>query len=146
MQESNRVELKEKLTDSLEKEVVAFLNYREGGQIYIGIADDGMTFGVDSADSEMLKIKDRLRNNISPSCLGLFDIIREPIDGKDVIKLNIASGSDKPYYLKKNGMSEKGCFIRVGTAAEPMTTPMIETLFSSRTRHSIGKMKSNKKK
>lgn len=35
--ESNRVELKEKLNDKLEKEVVAFLNNREGGIIYIGI-------------------------------------------------------------------------------------------------------------
>ena len=39
MEESNRIELKRKLTDSLEKEVVAFLNYREGGHIYIGIDD-----------------------------------------------------------------------------------------------------------
>ncbi len=37
MKESNRIELKRELTDSLEKEVVAFLNYREGGHIYIGI-------------------------------------------------------------------------------------------------------------
>ncbi len=37
MKESNRIELKRKLTDSLEKEVVAFLNYREGGYIHIGV-------------------------------------------------------------------------------------------------------------
>ena len=39
MKESNRIELKRKPTDSLEKEVVAFLNYREGGYIYIGVDD-----------------------------------------------------------------------------------------------------------
>ena len=39
MQESNRIELKRELTDTLEKEVIAFLNYRDGGVIYIGVDD-----------------------------------------------------------------------------------------------------------
>ncbi len=38
MIENNRIEFKLKLTDDLEKEVVAFVNYPGGGQIYIGIA------------------------------------------------------------------------------------------------------------
>jgi len=37
MTESNRVEYKRELTDSLEKEVVAFLNAREGGLLYISL-------------------------------------------------------------------------------------------------------------
>ncbi|MFA8450240.1 MAG: helix-turn-helix domain-containing protein [Bacteroidales bacterium] len=144
MKESNRIELKEKLTDHLEKEVVAFLNYREGGMIYIGISDSGETIGVNEVDQVQLMIKDRLKNNISPSCLGLFDIVHEVLEGKDIVKLNIASGTDKPYYLKSKGMSEKGCFIRVGTSAQPMTTAMIDSLYSSRTRYSLGKIKSDK--
>ena len=37
MTESNRIEFKRELTDELdlEKEVIAFLNYKEGGIIYI---------------------------------------------------------------------------------------------------------------
>ncbi|MEY3498357.1 MAG: hypothetical protein RL308_26 [Bacteroidota bacterium] len=34
MQESHRIELKSRLTDGLEKEVVAFLNSREGGDLH----------------------------------------------------------------------------------------------------------------
>ena len=41
LQESNLVEFKVALNDKLEREIVAFLNYREGGDLYIGIADDG---------------------------------------------------------------------------------------------------------
>ena len=41
-------------------------------------------------------------------------------------------------------MSEKGCFIRVGSASEPMNTTMIEDLFSKRTRNSLGKIVSNR--
>ena len=140
--ETNRIEYKQQLTDDLEKEAIAFLNYPEGGIVYIGIEKTGKIIGVNNVDSDMLKIKDRLKNNILPSCMGLFDIATETIDSKDVIKITFASGTEKPYYIKKLGMSEKGTFIRVGTAAEPMPVKMIESLFAKRTRNSIGKIKS----
>jgi predicted HTH transcriptional regulator len=74
-----------------------------------------------------------------PSALGLFDVVPE---GENLIKIIIAGGSEKPYYKKKYGMTEKGCFIRIGNAAEPMPQKMIDELFSSRTRNSIRRMKS----
>jgi len=144
MTESNRIEYKRELTDNLEKEVIAFLNYREGGIIYIGIDNSGKVIGIDNSDELQLKIKDRLKNNIQPSCLGLFDVINENESGQNIIKIIVASGSEKPYYLKKKGMSEKGCFIRIGSASEPMSITMIEDLFSKRTRNSIGKIISNR--
>ena len=142
MTESNRIGYKQELTDKLEKEMVAFLNYREGGVIYIGIDKEGQVVGMDNPDAVQLKIKDRLKNNIQPSCLGLFDVIVETREGKEVIKITLASGPEKPYYLKRYGMTEKGCFIRIGSASEPMPQRMIEDLFSKRTRNSIGKIKS----
>jgi len=45
MTENNCVEYKRELTKSLEKEVVAFLNAREGGLLYIGLDDDGKVIG-----------------------------------------------------------------------------------------------------
>lgn len=140
--ESNRIELKLELTNDLEKEAVAFLNNQEGGVMYIGVDKAGFPVGVPNIDSDMLKIKDRLKHNITPSCMGLFDLRVDNIEAIDIIKITFASGTEKPYYIKKNGMSEKGTFIRVGTAAEPMPRKMIESLFSKRTRNSIGKIKS----
>jgi predicted HTH transcriptional regulator len=140
--ETNRIEYKQELTGDLEQEAVSFLNYHEGGVIYIGIHKSGTVVGVSDIDGDMLKIKDRLKNNIMPSCMGLFDVAVENIEFKDVIKITLASGTEKPYYIKKLGMSEKGAFIRVGTAAEPMPVRMIESLFAKRTRNSIGKIKS----
>ena len=83
MTESNRIEFKRELTRELdiEKEVVAFLNYREGGIIYIGIDDSGKPVGVKDIDSDMLTIKNRLRDNILPSPMGLFDVTAEHIEG-----------------------------------------------------------------
>jgi len=144
MTETNRIEYKRELSDGLEKEVIAFLNYREGGIIHIGIDKDGNTYGLADADGDQLKIKDRLKNNIRPSALGLFDIVSEERDGKNILKIILASGPEKPYYLKKYGMSEKGCFIRLGSAAEPMPQKMIDELFAKRTRNSISKIKAGR--
>ncbi len=140
--ENNRLEYKQQLTDNLEKVVVAFLNYLGGGVIYIGITKENLVIGVDNSDQTQLQIKDRLKNNISPSCLGLFDVVEEMIEDKAVIKIIVASGHERPYFIKKYGMSEKGAFIRRGSSVEPMNSKMIEELFSKRTKNSISKIKS----
>ena len=142
--ESNRIEYKQSLTDMFEKEVVAFLNYREGGLIYVGVAKDGEIVGCNNADEIQLKIKDKLKHNISPSCMGLFEVVLEKYEEKDVIKVIVASGREAPYHIKKYGMSQKGCYLRVGSSSEPMSQDMIEDLFSKRVRNSLSKIRSHR--
>lgn len=101
--ETNRIENKELLNEDFEQEVIAFLNYREGGTIYVGIKKNGQIVRVEDFDLTQLQIKDRIKNNIQPSTLGLFDVIMERIEDKDVIKIVISSGPEKPYYLRKKG-------------------------------------------
>jgi hypothetical protein len=71
MPETHRIEYKRELTPELdlEKEVIAFLNTPEGGFIYIGIDKVGHRVGVADVDGDMLKVKDRIKNNISPSAI-----------------------------------------------------------------------------
>lgn len=142
--ESHRIEYKQTLTDNLEKEVVAFLNHHEGGVIYVGIDSHGRVLGCKNPDDIQLKIKDKLKYNISPSCLGLFEVILEKIDSKEIVKIVVASGRETPYHIKKHGMSSKGCFIRIGSSSEPMSQTMIEDLFSRRVRNSLSKIKSHR--
>ncbi|MNK09419.1 Divergent AAA domain protein [compost metagenome] len=144
MTENQHVEFKQKVTPELEKEVVAFLNSNEGGVIFIGIDKNGLPVGVSDADQEQLLIKDRLKTNILPSCMGLFDLVMERKEDKNIIKIIVAGGYEKPYYIKKYGLSEKGAFIRIGSASEPMPTRQIEQLFSKRARTSVGNIKSPK--
>lgn len=132
LHENNRTEFKAELNDKLEKEVVAFLNNREGGVLYIGLDDNGKPLGVSDLDATQLKIADRIKNNILPSTMGLFDVVIDTIENVPVIKVLISSGLEKPYYIKKHGMSPNGCFIRMGTSSQPMTTIMIDTLYSKR--------------
>ena len=145
MIESRNIEYKQQVTPELEKEVVAFLNTNEGGFIYIGIDKTGKTIGVPNPDAVQLELKDRFKNNILPSCMGLFDILLEKRDEKNVIRIIVAGGYERPYYIKKYGLSEKGAFIRIGSASEPMPSRQIEELFTKRMRCSIGKIRSPKK-
>lgn len=136
--EDSRNEFKVSLNQNFEKEIIAFLNSKDGGNLYIGISDKSEVIGIDKdIDKIQLEIKDKIKNNISPSPIGLFEIIAKKIEGKNIIHIIIASGNEKPYYLRKLGMSPEGSFIRVGSSSENMTTNMIEDLFSKRTRNSL---------
>ncbi|NOR45841.1 MAG: hypothetical protein GQ534_09675 [Candidatus Delongbacteria bacterium] len=125
---SNKVQYKRELSTTFEKEVVAFLNHPKGCIIYIGIENNGSVVGIKEADRLQLQINDRIKNRILPSALDLFEILLENRRNKVVIKISLAGGTEKPYYIKKLGMTEKGCFIRVGSASEPMSLKMIEEL------------------
>lgn len=140
--ETNRIENKEQLNEDFEQEVIAFLNYKEGGIIYVGINKNGQVVGVENTDLTQLQIKDRIKNNIQPSTLGLFDVIVETIDNKEVIKVIISSGTEKPYYLRKKGRTPEGCYIRVGSSKERMTERMIEEMFSRRIKNSLKEIES----
>jgi predicted HTH transcriptional regulator len=132
MQENNRIEFKSELNDRFERSVVSFLNYSGGGEILIGVDNNGNAVGIDDVDSTQLKIVDRIRNNIRPQTLGLFDVVQEQMDGKDIIRVIVSCGQQRPYYIRKLGMSEQGCFIRVGSSSQPMSEQMIEELISKR--------------
>lgn len=142
--EDNRNEFKEIVNDKLEKEVISFLT-SNGGNIYIGVDNNGKIIGVnDDIDKLQLLIKDRIKNNIEPSTMGLFDIDVKKYGDKKYIHITVAEGNEKPYYLKKKGMTPDGCFIRVGSSCEALTTKQIEELYAKRTKTSLIKIVSPK--
>lgn len=125
------------MTNQKKKQQVGFLN-TNGGNLYIGINNNSEVIGIkDNIDKIQLEIKDRLKNNILPSTLGLFDIEIENIDGKNIIHISVAGGIERPYYIKKKGMTPEGCFIRIGSSTEKMSEEQIRHLYSNRTRNSI---------
>lgn len=140
--EDKRNEFKVKLTDNFEKEVIAFLN-TDGGNIFIGVDDSGKIVGnVGNIDLLQRKIKDRIKDNIRPSTLGLFDVVVNKLNGKIYIQVIIAKGSESPYYINGMGMTPDSCFIRVGSSIQSMTMENILNLFSKRTRNSLKNIKS----
>lgn len=88
MIENKYTEYKQQITPEIEKEVVAFLNSNEGGIIYVGIDNAGNIVGIEDIDQVQLQLKDRLKINILPSCMGLFDLLTEIQQDKNVLKNN----------------------------------------------------------
>lgn len=135
--EDVRNEFKVKLTNKFEEEVISFLN-TNGGNIYIGVNDKGNIIGINgNIDLLQRTIKDRIKDNITPSTLGLYDVIVLEKDNKKYIKIIIARGNERPYYLKGMGMTPDSCFIRVGSSIQSMSNEMINNEFSKRTRNSL---------
>jgi len=135
--ETDRMEYKRRVTEDIERTVIGFLN-TSGGELHIGMDPDGSVFGIDNYDEEIRKFTNRMRNNISPSVLGLFSASpRMGKNGKVYFIINIASGYEKPYYLNEYGMTPKGCFMRLGNETVSMPQKMIETLYMKRSLHSL---------
>ena len=135
--EDVRHEFKVKLTDRFEEEVISFLN-TNGGSIYLGVNDKGDIIGVNgNIDLLQRTIKDRIKDNIMPSTLGLYDVVVLEENDKKYIKIIIARGSDDPYYIKGMGMTPDSCFIRVGSSIQSMPYDMINNRVNKRTRTSL---------
>ncbi len=126
-EEDNRIELKEKVSSSLVKEIVAFLN-TEGGMIFIGINKKKEVIGIDNVDKTMLEISDIITDQISPRCIEFVRQSHEMIEGKDIIKISVNKGI-KLYYIKKYGLSENGCYIRIGSSCKSLMPEEIQDRF-----------------
>jgi len=137
MRESNRTEFKKELNERFERAVVSFLNYPGGGEILIGVNDDGEPIDVDDPDEVQRKAVDIIRNNIRPQTLGLFDVVLDKTDDKEIVRVIVSCGQQRPYYIRKKGMNEDGCFIRVGSSTQAMTEQMIENLIAKRQQLSL---------
>ena len=123
-QESETIELKRTLNKDFAKEVVAFLNTRNG-IIYIGVDDNGDVLGVSNVDKTMREIRDIIRDQILPPTEGLCEIGSLLEDDKTIIVVKVTKGT-KLYYIKKEGRSATGCFYRDGTSSTPMSEEDID--------------------
>lgn len=108
-------EFKREYTDSIIKTVVAFANC-EGGDIYVGIKDDGAVCGVTEVDKTIQKITNSLRDAICPDITQFSNCICEDVEGKNVIKISVKRGTLRPYYITAKGISPLGVFVRYGAS------------------------------
>ena len=122
--ESEKVELKAKYTDTICKEIVAFLN-ADGGQIFVGVDDSGNVVGVDKIDETLKKISDVITMQIEPNPQEEIRTELKFDAGKTIIALYISKGTRNIYCQKKYGFSSSGCVIRIGTTCKEMTSEQI---------------------
>ncbi|KYG91053.1 AAA family ATPase [[Bacillus] sp. KCTC 13219] len=115
LKESLTLEFKRELTDAIKREIIAFAN-TQGGELYIGVDDDGTIIGLDNADKVLESVSSMLHDGIQPDILvhTFLEIIE--LEDKEVVKISIARGARRPYHLKAKGMKPSGVFIRYCTS------------------------------
>lgn len=107
------------LPSSVSKEIVAFAN-TEGGNLYIGISDDGTVIGVEDTDDTMKRLSSVAHDTILPNIMPFIQIRPVEIDGREVVKASISVGTERPYYLASGGLTPKGVYVRVGSTSVPL--------------------------
>lgn len=127
LRESETIEFKSVVVEDIKKSVIAFAN-SGGGTLYVGIEDDGRAIGLSGINDDMLKINNMLRDGIKPD-VTLFARSRiELLDGKEVIRLDVQGGTERPYYLVGKGIRPDGVYVRHGAASVPATDTAIRKM------------------
>ena len=106
--ESGKVELKAKYSDTICKEIVAFLN-ADGGQIFVGVEDNGNVVGVEKIDETLKKISDVITMQIEPNPQEEIRTELKFDSGKTIIVLYISKGTRNIYCQKKYRSPASSC-------------------------------------
>ena len=125
MRENLEIEFKEldrikgTLPDSIPKELIAFAN-TEGGELYIGVRNDGSVAGVDDPDDIMTRVSTLAHDTILPDLMPFIQIRAVEMEGKQVVKVTVSVGTERPYYLAREGLKPRGVYVRRGPACIPL--------------------------
>lgn len=130
LNESDVLEFKREVNNSIVKEVVAFANTK-GGTIIVGYDDNGELVGLNNAKEELENISNKLHDSIEPNIDFLVNLKLKTENGKEIIIIEVLQGTNKPYYIKSKGMVPEGVYIRFGNTSRPSTSDMIREMIVS---------------
>ena len=113
--------------EQLAKEIVALANL-QGGQVLLGVEDDGKISGVQREDLETWVMDTVFGRYIHPLILPFYEELALD-DGKRVAVVTITQGTAKPYVLRSNNREE--IYVRVGSTSRLATREQQARLFES---------------
>jgi ATP-dependent DNA helicase RecG len=124
MFENSTTEFKREYTDDIRRTVIAFAN-TDGGNIYIGINDDGTVCGLENADATILRATNMIRDAIKPDVTMFTFCNIEEQKGQQIVKITVQRGTARPYYLASKGVRPEGVFVRQGASSVPASETAI---------------------
>lgn len=141
MKETEIIEFKREFVNDLNKEVIAFAN-TNGGEIFIGIDDDGKVVGLNDIENVELQCVNHISNTIKPDISMFVKYERVITDSKEVLKITVNKGSMSPYYIASKGIRPEGVYVRHGTASVPATETAIVSMIKETTGDSFEETRS----
>ncbi|MES9143955.1 ATP-binding protein, partial [Cutibacterium acnes] len=94
--ENENIEFKREYVDDIKKIIVSFAN-TNGGELYIGIEDDGTPVGISSADEVILKVSNSIRDTIKPDLTMFISYESKIIGNKSIVVVSVQKGTATPY-------------------------------------------------
>jgi ATP-dependent DNA helicase RecG len=125
--ESRRLEWKRAYTEDIKKELVAFAN-TEGGELIIGLADDGSVVGVENPDRVSAQVTNMLRDAIRPDITMISRVEIGFQENKALIHVTVNRGGKRPYYITSKGMTSAGVYVRHGNTSAPASADAIREM------------------
>lgn len=122
--EGMNVEYKREYVDDVKQAVIAFANC-DGGDIVIGVDDDGHVRGVSDADDVMLRVTNAIRDAIRPDVTMFVTCTCETMSKRRVVRISVRRGTARPYYLHGKGVRPEGVFVRQGASTVPASDAAI---------------------
>ena len=118
--ENLNVEFKQEYVPDIRKEVMGFAN-AEGGSVFVGVRKDGTVLGVANPDEVMLQIVNSLKDSLAPDVMPFVRVNTVSIEEKQVVEIQVTTGTNRPYYLREKGLKPSGVYVRKGSSTQPMT-------------------------
>lgn len=118
--ENQNIEFKQEYVPDIRKEVMGFAN-AEGGTVYVGVRKDGAVLGIGDPDGVMLQIVNSLKDSLTPDIMPFVRVNTVEIEEKQVIEIDVTTGTNRPYYLREKGLKPGGVYVRKGSSTQPMT-------------------------
>lgn len=118
--ENLNVEFKQEYVPDIRKEVMGFAN-AEGGNVFVGVRKDGTVLGVANPDEVMLQIVNSLKDSLAPDVMPFVRVNTVRIEEKQVVEIQVTTGTNRPYYLREKGLKPSGVYVRKGSSTQPMT-------------------------
>lgn len=102
--------------ERIKRTIVAFAN-TVGGDLYIGVNDEGEPVGLENPAVIEEKLSSSIRDNISPSLVGYVTTERLRVNEKNVLKVHVEQGALRPYTLDPKAST--GVYVRFGNTSNP---------------------------
>ena len=103
--------------------VVAMLN-GHGGQVLVGVAEDGAIHGVERAQEAADRLRTFLRERVTPAAA--CDVTSETVGGVEALRIDVPPGSARPYLI------DGRILVRRGFATVPATADDLHRMFADR--------------